>query len=57
MIVPVLKSLRGLLHSGEWVTLTGLEAEDGSFYDNQTPDGGCQPSSCVRSASGIKKRS
>lgn len=34
-IVPVLKSLHGLLHPGGWIALADLEIEDGSFHDNQ----------------------
>ncbi|KAB0668603.1 class I SAM-dependent methyltransferase [Oryzomonas sagensis] len=35
-IVPLLTSLRGLLHPGGWVALADLETEDGSFHDNPT---------------------
>lgn len=35
-IVPLLTSLRRLLHPGGWVALADLETEDGSFHDNQT---------------------
>jgi len=35
-IVPVLQSLRGLLHPGGWIALADLESEDGSFHDDLT---------------------
>lgn len=35
-IVPLLVSLRGLLHPGGWIALADLETEDGSFHDDQT---------------------
>ncbi|MEI6208964.1 MAG: class I SAM-dependent methyltransferase [Desulfuromonadales bacterium] len=35
-IVPVLQSLRSLLHPGGWIALADLEREDGSFHDEQT---------------------
>jgi 2-polyprenyl-3-methyl-5-hydroxy-6-metoxy-1,4-benzoquinol methylase len=34
--VPLLTSLRGLLHPGGWIALADLETEDGSFHDDQT---------------------
>lgn len=34
--VPLLKSLRDLLHPGGWVALADLETEDGSFHEDQT---------------------
>jgi ubiquinone/menaquinone biosynthesis C-methylase UbiE len=35
-IVPVLKSLRGLLHPGGWIALADLASEDGSFHGDPT---------------------
>lgn len=35
-IVPVLQSLRALLHPGGWIALADLESEDGSFHDDLT---------------------
>lgn len=35
-ILPLLVSLRGLLHPGGWIALADLETEDGSFHDDQT---------------------
>jgi hypothetical protein len=36
MIVPLLLSLKKLLHPGGWVALADLESEDGSFHDDPT---------------------
>lgn len=35
-IVPLLTSLRGLLHPGGCIALADLDAEDGTFHDDQT---------------------
>jgi 2-polyprenyl-3-methyl-5-hydroxy-6-metoxy-1,4-benzoquinol methylase len=35
-IVPVLQSLRGLLHPGGWIALADLESENGSFHEDPT---------------------
>jgi len=35
-IVPLLTSLRGLLHPGGWIALADLETEDGSFHEDRT---------------------
>ncbi len=34
-LVPLLTSLRGLLHPGGWIALADLETEDGSFHGDQ----------------------
>ena len=35
-IVPVLLTLRGLLHPGGWIALADLESEEGNFHDDTT---------------------
>ncbi|GFE60743.1 class I SAM-dependent methyltransferase [Geobacter sp. AOG2] len=35
-LVPILTSLRELLHPGGWIALADLESEDGSFHEDQT---------------------
>jgi 2-polyprenyl-3-methyl-5-hydroxy-6-metoxy-1,4-benzoquinol methylase len=35
-IVPLLQSLKSLLHPGGWIALADLESEDGSFHEDHT---------------------
>ena len=35
-IIPLLKTLKTLLHPGGWIALADLESEDGSFHEDST---------------------
>ena len=35
-VVPLLQSLKSLLHPGGWIALADLETEDGSFHEDHT---------------------